>query len=110
MIDLKKFDPPENPSESSKEYVYSPGLIRAVRVALAVERPLLLRGAPGCGKTSLAKDIARRLGADYYQEVVTSRTEARDLEWTFDSVLRLSETQIETRRYRVAHASNYVEP
>jgi len=98
--------------------VYSPELIRAIRVALATERPLLLRGAPGTGKTTMARDFANHLldakghmgGADYYQEVVTSRTEARDLEWRFDTILRLAETQLEAKRARVELAENYIEP
>jgi MoxR-like ATPase len=107
-IDAKEFTPPADPT--GKGYVYDAALIRAIRVALATARPLLLRGAPGCGKTTLARDVARQLRADYYYEVVTSRTEARDLEWRFDAVLRLAEAQIADRRERVAHAGNYVEP
>jgi MoxR-like ATPase len=107
-IDAKQFDPPTDPA--GKGYVYEPDLVRAVRVALATARPLLLRGAPGCGKTTLARDVANHLRADYYYEVVTSRTEARDLEWRFDAVLRLAEAQIAEQRARVANAANYVEP
>lgn len=109
MIDPERFAPTEPAAESSA-YVYNPDLLRAIKVALAVGRPLLLRGAPGCGKTTLARDVARVLAADYYQEVVTSRTQARDLEWRFDALLRLAETQLPAQRDRVANAANYVEP
>jgi MoxR-like ATPase len=102
------FQPPAEPERGG--YVFGPELVRAVRVALATGRPLLLRGAPGSGKTTLARSVAALLDADYYQEVVTSRTEARDLEWRFDAILRLAETQLEGRRARVAQAANYVEP
>jgi len=117
VIDPKRFIPVEDPAKEG--YVYSPELARAIRVALATERPLLLRGAPGTGKTRMAIDFAANLraaagqalaGADYYQEVVTSRTEARDLEWRFDAILRLAESQLDTRRARVELADNYVEP
>jgi MoxR-like ATPase len=116
MIDPRRFAPVQDPTDQA--YVYSPELVRAIRVALATARPLLLRGAPGTGKTTMARDFARGLldaagelgGADYYQEVVTSRTEARDLEWRFDTVLRLAETQLDTRRGRVELAENYIEP
>jgi len=116
MIDPKRFALVDDPT--AQGYVYGAELVRAIRVALATERPLLLRGAPGTGKTTMARDFARNLlgdhgqpaGADYYQEVVTSRTEARDLEWRFDTILRLAETQLEAKRARVELAENYIEP
>src|SRR5262245_37079898 len=117
MIDPRRFAPIDDPTDQG--YVYGDELRRAIRVALATERPLLLRGAPGTGKTTMARDLARNLldapdgkvaGADYYQEVVTSRTEARDLEWRFDTILRLAEAQVNTRSARVERAENYIEP
>ncbi len=110
MIDPNEFKPPSAPDSTAKAYVYDDDVIRAVRVALATGRPLLLRGPPGCGKSTLARDVARRLGANYYQEVVTSRTEARDLEWRFDAVRRLAEAQIPGSFETVKNAANYVEP
>jgi MoxR-like ATPase len=81
-------------------YVYDegdehPGRIElAVNVALATGRPLLVRGLPGTGKSSLAADVAEKLRWRYYESVVSSRTQARDLQWTFDAVKRLSDAQI----------------
>jgi MoxR-like ATPase len=72
-------------------YVYDPDLVLAVNVALATDRPLLLSGTPGCGKSSLARDVAWRLGFRYEQHVVTSRIQAQDLKWRFDAVRRLSD-------------------
>ena len=46
----------------------------AVEVALVTGRPLLVRGKPGTGKTSLAVDVATRLGRRFYRHTVTSRT------------------------------------
>src|SRR5215207_7981802 len=63
----------------------------AVEVALVTGRPLLVRGTPGTGKTSLAVDVAERLGWRFYRHTVTSRTRARDLLWTFDAVRRLKD-------------------
>jgi MoxR-like ATPase len=108
MIPPNSFEPP--PEAENGAYVYPPELVRAIRVALATDRPLLLRGKPGTGKTTVAVDVARLLGANYYAEVVTSRTEARDLQWRFDAVLRLAEAQIQGHRDRVEVAANYVEP
>ncbi|MEU6354562.1 MoxR family ATPase [Streptomyces sp. NPDC047072] len=65
----------------------------AVQVALATGRPLLLRGSPGCGKSSLAAHIAELRGWRYYEHVVTYRTQATDLLWTFDTVRRLADAQ-----------------
>lgn len=65
----------------------------AVQVALATGRPLLLRGSPGCGKSSLAAYVAHTLDWRYYEHVVTYRTQATDLLWTFDTVRRLADAQ-----------------
>ncbi|MFE0775278.1 AAA family ATPase [Streptomyces sp. NPDC058861] len=74
-------------------YDMSDDLRTAVDVALATDRPLLLSGDPGSGKSSLAPYHARRNGMRYYEHVITSRTQATDLLWTFDSVRRLADAQ-----------------
>lgn len=63
----------------------------AVKLALTTGRPLLLRGKPGSGKSSLAAYVARNLGWRYFEVVVTSRTQAQDLQWKFDAVRRLAD-------------------
>lgn len=111
MITAKDFAPPP-PAAGSGGYVYAPELVRAIKVAMVTKRPLLLRGAPGCGKTTLASDLARQLGRVFLSQVVTSRTEARDLEWQFDAIRRLSDAQVNTdeMRAQVADLARYVEP
>jgi MoxR-like ATPase len=74
-------------------YVYTDHITLAINVALATARPLLVRGAAGSGKSSLAVDVARRNGWDLYAEVVSSRTRAQDLLWEFDAVQRLRDAQ-----------------
>ena len=74
-------------------YVTSRDLTVAVDVALATGRPLLVRGEPGSGKSSLAPYVAKTRGWRYYEYVVTSRTQATDLLWSFDSVRRLGDAQ-----------------
>ena len=74
-------------------YVYTSKIRTAIRVALATDRPLLIRGLPGCGKSSLAYNLAHILGWRYYEFVITSRTRARDLLWQFDAVRRLADAQ-----------------
>jgi MoxR-like ATPase len=72
-------------------YVLDEQLRLAVDVALATGRPLLLRGEPGSGKSSLAAFLARNLTWRYYEHVVSSRTTAQDLLWSFDSMRRLAD-------------------
>jgi MoxR-like ATPase len=74
-------------------YVYDDRLILAVNVALASRRPLLVRGPSGCGKSSLARNVADVLRWRYYEQVITSRTEARDLLWQVDLLRRLHDAQ-----------------
>lgn len=86
-------------------YVYSDDIVLAVNVALATARPLLIRGASGSGKSSLAANIARKMRWRYYESVISSRTQARDLLWTFDTVRRLSDSRAELQ-----DMSTYIKP
>ena len=88
-------------------YVYSERIILAVNVALATHRPLLIRGPSGSGKSSLAASVAQHMGWRYYEEVISSRTQARDLLWQFDSLRRLSDTQANRTLQEDAY---YIEP
>jgi MoxR-like ATPase len=74
-------------------YVMSDDLELAIDVALATRRPLLLRGEPGSGKSSLAPYVARTRSWRYYEHVITSRTQTTDLLWEFDAVRRLGDAQ-----------------
>jgi MoxR-like ATPase len=74
-------------------YLYTPELTLAINVAMATARPLLVRGPSGTGKSSMAVHVAQRLGWRYYDEVISSATQARDLLWRFDALRRLSDAQ-----------------
>ncbi len=74
-------------------YVYDDDLVLAINVALASRRPLLVRGPSGCGKSSLARNVADVLRWRYYEQVITSRTEARELLWQLDLLRRLHDAQ-----------------
>jgi MoxR-like ATPase len=91
-------------------YVYGPELKLVVEVALVTGRPLLLRGKPGTGKSSLAPYIARNLGWSYYEQVITARTRARDLLWSFDAVRRLGDAQARVSGAAELYDFDYVEP
>lgn len=81
-------------------YRYSPRIKLAVNVAMATGRPLLVLGATGCGKSSLAHNLARIMNRRYYEYVVTSRSQARDLFYRFDAVRRLGDS----------HSGNLLKP
>jgi MoxR-like ATPase len=85
-------------SRTGAVYKMPPALHLAIEVALTTGRPLLLRGEPGTGKSSLAPYVARRLGWRYYEHVVTSTSTATDLLWRFDAVRRLADAQAEKSR------------
>jgi MoxR-like ATPase len=103
-------EPPRIPdTRDGHAYAIDPEVDFAVRVAVSAGRPLLLRGEPGAGKSSLAAYLAHRWDHRYYEHVVTSRTTARDLLWTFDAVRRLADAQIRTPG-QTLNDFDYVEP
>src|SRR5262249_20339707 len=84
---------PGGDQRDGRVYVYTEEIILAVNIALVTGRPLLVRGPSGSGKSSLASSVAHSKEWRYYDEVITSRTQARDLQWQFDAVRRLSDAQ-----------------
>jgi MoxR-like ATPase len=94
-------------------YVYNYEVRFAVRVALAASRPLLIRGEPGSGKSTLASSIARVLKWRYYDVVITSRTQARDLQYSYDAVRRLGDAEaatFERKKATQVGLHRYIEP
>jgi MoxR-like ATPase len=80
-------------SRTGSVYKMTAELHFAVEVALTTGRPLLLRGDPGTGKSSLGPYVARVLGWRFYDHVVTSTSTSDSLLWRFDAVRRLSDAQ-----------------
>jgi MoxR-like ATPase len=86
-------------------YIASEGLRHAVNVALALERPLLLRGEPGTGKTLLAHHVAEALAMPIERWHVKSTTKAQDGLYVYDTVARLHDSRFgdgdvrDVRRY-----------
>jgi MoxR-like ATPase len=79
--------------QGTSSYIASDDLRHAVNVALALERPLLLRGEPGTGKTLLATNLAEALELDLVTWHVKSTTKARDGLYVYDTVARLHDSR-----------------
>jgi len=87
-------------------YVASDELKTAVNAAIALERPLLVKGEPGTGKTLLAQEIAGALGAPFIAWHVKSTTRAQQGLYEYDAVSRLRDSQLGDPR--VSDISHYI--
>ena len=92
--------------EGTSEYVADKDLMVAVNAAIALERPLLVKGEPGTGKTELAKQIAAALGLDLIEWNVKSTTRAQQGLYEYDAVSRLRDSQLGDERFN--DISNYI--
>ncbi len=94
--DIPGYKPKERdalPFRDPRQYEASEELARAVNVALALEKPLLVTGEPGTGKTELAYRIGAELGLEVLRFDTQSSSQAHDLFYHFDAVHRLAEAQ-----------------
>ena len=80
--------------EGTKSYVATDDLKVAVNAALVLERPLLIKGEPGTGKTVLAQEVAAALGAPLIEWHVKSTTKAQQGLYEYDAVARLRDSQL----------------
>lgn len=87
-------------------YLASPALVDAVNMAIALGRPLLVEGPPGCGKTRLAGAVAHELGLPLREWFVKSSSKARDGLYTIDMLRRLQDSQM--RNAKAQTLSPYV--
>ncbi|MBC2772477.1 MoxR family ATPase [Rhizobium sp. AQ_MP] len=88
------------------DYVADKDLMIAVNAAIRLERPLLVKGEPGTGKTELAKQVASALGLDMLEWNVKSTTKAQQGLYEYDAVSRLRDSQLGDAR--VNDVSNYI--
>lgn len=90
--------------EGTKDYVATDDLKIAVNAAVTLERPLLIKGEPGTGKTVLAQEMAKALGAELLEWHIKSTTKAQQGLYEYDAVARLRDSQLgEERATDVRH-------
>ncbi|CAG0928245.1 MAG: hypothetical protein EFKGCFLK_01423 [Rhodocyclaceae bacterium] len=95
--------------EGSSEYVATPDLMLAVNAAITLQRPLLVKGEPGTGKTMLAETVAAALGLPLLQWHIKSTTKAQQGLYEYDAVSRLRDSQLGGEHgSRVHDIANYI--
>ncbi|MGV8899505.1 MAG: AAA family ATPase [Burkholderiaceae bacterium] len=96
----------ENRFEGSQSYVATDDLKLAVNAALTLQRPLLIKGEPGTGKTMLAEEVASALDMPLLQWHIKSTTKAQQGLYEYDAVSRLRDSQLGDERVR--DINNYI--
>lgn len=97
---------PDARFEGSQHYVTTSDLKLAVNAALTLQRPLLIKGEPGTGKTMLAEEVAVALGMPLLQWHIKSTTKAQQGLYEYDAVSRLRDSQLGDERVKVI--DNYI--
>jgi MoxR-like ATPase len=92
--------------KASQSYVSTEDLTLAVNAAITLERPLLVKGEPGTGKTMLAVEVARSLGLELVEWHIKSTTKAQQGLYEYDAVSRLRDSQLGDKR--VQDINNYI--
>ena len=90
----------------TKDYVATEDLKVAVNASIVLERPLLIKGEPGTGKTVLAEEVSKALGAPLLTWHIKSTTKAQQGLYEYDAVSRLRDSQLGDSR--VSDISNYI--
>jgi len=90
------------------KYIVSPELQNIVNVAIALERPLLIKGEPGTGKTLLAHAIAEALGKQLFIWNIKSTTKALDGLYQYDTVLRLNDSRFGAKSRNIENIEDYI--
>ena len=96
--------------QGSDQYVATADLMLAVNAAAVLQRPLLIKGEPGTGKTMLAEEVATALGMPLLQWHIKSTTKAQQGLYEYDAVSRLRDSQLAgiEGSERVRNIENYI--
>jgi MoxR-like ATPase len=92
--------------ESTESYIVTEELGLAVNAAVTLQRPLLIKGEPGTGKTLLAEQVAESFGTELLTWHIKSTTKAQQGLYEYDAVSRLRDSQLGDER--VKHIKNYI--
>ncbi len=92
--------------QGTDSYVATPDLMLAVNAAITLQRPLLIKGEPGTGKTMLAEEVARALDVPLLQWHIKSTTKAQQGLYEYDAVSRLRDSQLGDEK--VKDIGNYI--
>ena len=90
----------------TETYVATDDLMMAVNAAITLERPILIKGEPGTGKTQLANEVAAALGRDLHEWHIKSTTKAQQGLYEYDAVARLRDSQLGDEK--VHDIGNYI--
>ena len=90
----------------TNNYISTNDLTIAVNASIVLERPLLVKGEPGTGKTELAKQVATSLGLNIFEWNIKSTTKAQQGLYEYDAVSRLRDSQLGDER--VGNIDNYI--
>lgn len=94
--------------KSTESYIVADDLGLAVNAAVTLEKPLLLKGEPGTGKTRLAEELAASLGVPLIRWQIKSTTKAQQGLYEYDAVSRLRDSQLGSDK--VHDIANYIKP
>ncbi len=105
-IFMPSYGNPAMKFEGTESYIATPDLQMAVNAAIALQRPLLVKGEPGTGKTMLAEQVAESLGKPIIKWHIKSTTKAQQGLYDYDAVSRLRDSQLGDER--VHDIRNYI--
>ncbi|SVA06481.1 uncharacterized protein METZ01_LOCUS59335 [marine metagenome] len=96
----------ENKFSSTSTYIATDDLMTAVNASVELQRPILIKGEPGTGKTQLAIEVARALGYPLFEWHIKSTTKAQQGLYDYDAVARLRDSQLGDEK--VHDIANYI--
>ena len=92
--------------EGTKNYISTDDLNVAVNAAIALEKPLLIKGEPGTGKTELARQISKSMDLEILEWNIKSTTKAQQGLYEYDAVTRLRDSQLGDKK--IENISKYI--